>query len=56
MAVLTLAALVAASAPLWPAAAMAVAIALWLVIAGAALTALRRAARVVSDLKDRERG
>lgn len=56
MAVMTLAALAAAATPLWPAAGVAVAVALWLVIAGAALTALRRAARIVSDLKDRERG
>lgn len=55
MAVMTLAALVAATAPLWPSVAMAVEIALWLVIIGAALTALRRAARIVASLKDRGR-
>ena len=51
MAVMTLAALAAAAAPLWPAAGMAVVLALWLVIVGAAVTALRRAAGVISGLK-----
>ena len=56
MAVMTLAALVSATASLWSAAGMAVVIALWLVIVGAVLTALRRAVRIVASLKDRERG
>lgn len=51
MAVMTMAALATAAAPLWPSATMAVEIALWLVIIGAALTALRRAAGVISGLK-----
>lgn len=55
MALMTVAALVAASAPIWPAAAMAVTVALWGVTVGAALTAIRRASRVVSGLKKGER-
>lgn len=51
MAVMTVAALAATTAPLWPAAGMAVVVALWLVIAGAIVTALRRAAGVIAGLK-----
>jgi phosphatidylglycerophosphate synthase len=55
MALMTAAALAAACAPLWPVAGMAVTLALWMVAVGAAVTAVRRAAAVVSGLKDGRR-
>lgn len=56
MALMTLAALVAAASPLWPAAGMAVTVALWVVAAGAAATAIRRAAGLIAGLKKGEGG
>lgn len=53
MALMTIAALAAAFAPLWPAAGMAVTLALWIVAVGAVVTAVRRAIAVVAGLKDR---
>jgi phosphatidylglycerophosphate synthase len=55
MALMTAAALAAALAPLWPEAGMAVTLALWAVVLGAALTAVRRARAIVSGLKDGRR-